>query len=77
MENVGEAVPADWDDYVSEMRSRIEQAFQTFIIAAHGLLHHCYVDDTQIYLFYRPSNLASLKDRVLSCIDDIELNGCN
>ena len=29
MENVGEAVPADWDDYVSERRSRKEQAFQT------------------------------------------------
>ena len=41
------------------------------IIAAHGLLHHCYTDDTQIYFFCRPSNLASVKDRILSCIDDI------
>ena len=29
MENLGEAVPAVWDDYVTEMRSRMEQAFKT------------------------------------------------
>ena len=29
MENVGEAVPADWNDYITEMRSRMDQAFQT------------------------------------------------
>ena len=29
MENVGEAVPADWDEYVTEMQSQTEQAFQT------------------------------------------------
>ena len=29
METVGEVVPTDWDDYVTEMRSRMEQAFQT------------------------------------------------
>ena len=29
MENVSEAVPSDRDDYVSDMRSRMEQAFQT------------------------------------------------
>ena len=28
MDSVGETVPADWDDYVTEMRSRMEQAFQ-------------------------------------------------
>ena len=26
MENLGEAVPAIWDDYVTEMRSRMEQS---------------------------------------------------
>ena len=41
------------------------------IIAVHGFLHHCYTDDTQIYFFCRPLNSASLKDQVLSCIDDI------
>ena len=30
MESVGEAVPADWNDHVTEMRKRIEQAFQQF-----------------------------------------------
>ena len=29
MKGVGEAVPADWNDYVTEMRNRMEQAFQT------------------------------------------------
>ena len=29
MENVGEVVPAAWDDYVTEIRSKMEQAFQT------------------------------------------------
>ena len=29
MENVGKAVPADWDDYVIEMRNRMKQAFKT------------------------------------------------
>ena len=41
------------------------------IIAAHGLLHPFYADHTQIYFFCRPSNSASLKDRVLSYIEDI------
>ena len=31
MANVGEAMPADWDDYVSKMRSRMEQAFQAVL----------------------------------------------
>ena len=29
LENVGEAVPAVWDDYVRETRNRMEQAFKT------------------------------------------------
>ena len=29
METVGEAVPAEWDDYVTKMRSRMERTFQT------------------------------------------------
>ena len=29
MENVGEAVPADLNDYVTEKRSRMDQVFQT------------------------------------------------
>ena len=41
------------------------------IIAAHGLLHHCCAGDTHIYFFWRPSNSASLNDRVLSYNDAI------
>ena len=41
-----------------------------FIEAAHGLLHHCYADDTQMY-FYCPSECAALKGKVLSCIDAV------
>ena len=29
MENVGESIPADWDDYVMEMRHWKEQTLQT------------------------------------------------
>ena len=29
MKNVSEAVPADWNDYVTKMRSRMNQVFQT------------------------------------------------
>ena len=29
MENVGETVPAVWDDYVTETRNRMDQAFKT------------------------------------------------
>ena len=29
MENVGESIHTDWDDYVMEMRRRMKQAFRT------------------------------------------------
>ena len=41
------------------------------IIKAHGLLHHCYADDTQLYFFCEPSQTAELKQRVLLCIQSI------
>ena len=28
MEDIGEAVPTDWNDYVNEKRSRMKQAFK-------------------------------------------------
>ena len=40
-------------------------------IAAHGLLHHCYADDTRVYFYCRPSECAALKGKVLSCIDAV------
>jgi len=41
------------------------------IIEVHGLLHHCYADDTQLYFFCEPSQTAELKQRVLLCIERI------
>ena len=41
------------------------------IIQAHGLLHHCYADDTQLYFFCKPSQSAELKHRVTLCISGI------
>ena len=41
------------------------------VIAALCLLHYCYAEGTEMYLFCLPSNSASLKDRVLSSIDNI------
>ena len=38
---------------------------------AHGLLHHCYADDTQLYFFCKPSDAAALKDRIIKCIGDV------
>ena len=43
------------------------------IIKAHGLLHHCYADDTQLYLCGRPVECAGMKSRVLQCIDSISV----
>ena len=31
------------------------------IMQAHGLLHHCYTDDTQLYFFCKQSDVAALK----------------
>src|SRR6218665_4009034 len=41
------------------------------IIETHGLLHHCYADDTQLYFFCDPSQTSKLKQRVLLCIEHI------
>ena len=41
------------------------------IIKVHKLLHHCYADDTQMYFYCRPSECATLKANVLSCIDAV------
>jgi hypothetical protein len=42
------------------------------IIRIHQLLHHCYADDTQLYFFCLPPEVAKLKSAVISCITDIK-----
>ena len=42
------------------------------IVRIHGLLHHCYADDMQVYFFCRPTDKATLKKRVMACIGDID-----
>ena len=41
------------------------------IIETHGLLHHCYADDMQLYFFCDPSQTSELKQRVLLCIEHV------
>jgi len=41
------------------------------IIETHGLLHHCYADDMQLYLFCDPSQTSELKQIVLLCIEHV------
>ena len=41
------------------------------IMHAHGLLHHCYADDTHLYFFCKPSDADALKDWIIKCIGDV------
>ena len=41
------------------------------IIKTHGLLHHCYADDSQLYFFCRQGDDDILKPAVLACIEDV------
>ena len=41
------------------------------IIERHGLRPHLYADDTQIYGFCRPSEVATLQNTVSACVDDV------
>jgi hypothetical protein len=43
------------------------------IISDHGLMSHCYADDTQIYFFSSPDEMSTLANRFTTCITDIEL----
>ena len=38
------------------------------LIRTHGLLYHCYADDTQIYFFCQPTECDALKFKVIACI---------
>ena len=45
LKTVGEAVPAEWDDYVTEVRSRMERTFQT----VRDQLCHAFQRVKQVY----------------------------
>ena len=42
------------------------------IISDHGLMSHCYADDTQIYFSCNPDEMVTLANRFTICITDIE-----
>jgi hypothetical protein len=42
------------------------------IITRHGLMTHCYADDTQVYFYCPPDQTSSLLDRFTRCIADVE-----
>ena len=47
------------------------------IIMHHGLSHHCYADDTQVYFYCPPDQMPSLVARFASCIRDVEQWMCS
>ncbi len=40
------------------------------IIQAHGISYHCYADDTQLYLLFRPDD-STVSAQILGCLADI------
>ena len=43
------------------------------IVTRHGLSHHCYADDTQLYFYSSPDKLSELAHKFTDCIAEIEL----
>ena len=41
------------------------------LVKSHQLSSHAYADDTQIYGFYRPSDIDALQERMSVCTDDV------
>ena len=42
------------------------------IVTRHGLLHHCYADDTQLYFYSSPDKLVELTHKFTECTTEIE-----
>ena len=42
------------------------------IIKRHGLWNHCYADDTQIFFYCRPDQVAGLSVKVSACIAELQ-----
>lgn len=56
------------------MSVNLEGSFSSFstlgtIFQEHAVAHHCYTDDTQLYLSVKPDISASLK-KLKGCLDD-------
>jgi hypothetical protein len=45
------------------------------IIRSHGLIHHCYADDTQLYVAIKPKddNLCSIIARLETCVREVKI----
>ena len=43
----------------------------TAIIQRHGMLGHCYADDTQLYLYCRPDQVSHLDDDFSWCVNEL------
>jgi hypothetical protein len=41
------------------------------LVSIHQLLPHAYADDTQIYGFCQPSDVAALQQCVFACVDEV------
>ena len=42
------------------------------VVAKHGINHHIYADDTQLYASTSPSNILSLKSALEACLTDVK-----
>ena len=43
------------------------------VIKRHGMGYHFYVDDTQIYMSFNPSDVLQSKSLIEECIQDVQL----
>ena len=44
----------------------------TAVIQRHGMLDHCYADDTQLYFYCRPDQMSHLADVFSRCVNELK-----